>query len=236
MARSEFNYILPSELAAYIHTMSGVTDEALAAKFITDAERVIDAYVGGGPRFYPELTGNPSFTVASGVTTLPSSIFGSRRPNYWAKGGVYIEILNSADASNIGARRLVVASSVESVTLDTGFDTELTAAAQFVFIQDSQFPRLWDSNILGDPHMPQVLKLAVAAQVEYGIAYGSEAFGLGDSSIVDDESGNVQSRTYGSGYSESRDTRRTEGLARWIAPRARVLLRALLNSTGAIRR
>lgn len=236
MARSEFNYLQTSELATYIHTMSGVTGGDLAASFITDAERIIDAYVGPGQRFYSQLTGNPSAAVASGATTLPSRIFGSRRPNYWAKGGVYVEVLSGADASIIGQRRLVVASTIESLTLDTGFDAALTAATQFIFIQESAFPRWWDSNVLGDPRMPPALKIATALQVEYGIAYGSEAFGLGDPAISDDQAGNIQSRSYGSGYSESIDTRKAESLARWIAPRARVILRPLLNSTGFVRR
>lgn len=236
MARSELNYILPSELPTYIHTMSAVTNEGLAAKFITDAERIIDAYVGPGQRFYPELTGNPSANVASGATSFSAQVFGSRRPNYWAKGGAYIEILSGADTAVIGTKRLVIASDGNTLTLDSGFAGALTTSTQFRFYQESQFPRWADGNILGDPRMPNVLKAAVAAQVEYGIAYGSEAFGLGDSDVVDDEAGNVQTRSYGSGYSETRDTRRTEGLARWIAPRARVLLRSLLTTTGRVRR
>jgi hypothetical protein len=106
---------------------------------------------------------------------------------------------------------------------------------QFHYRQESAFPRRWHTNILGDPDMPFLLKAAVAAQVEYGIQYGSEAFGLSAPDIVTDEKGGISSRTYGSGYSESVNVDRAAGLAVWIAPRARVLMRRLLNSTGHIR-
>jgi hypothetical protein len=233
---STYNYILPSELAAYIHTMASVTNEALAATFISDAERVIDAFAGPGPQFYQRLGGDTAALVASGATTLTSDIFGSRRPDYWAAGGAYIHIVSAADASLNGERRLVVGSAnPNTVTLASGFGAALAAGAQFQFQQESAFPRIWDQDTWGNPDMPELLKAAVAAQVEYGIIYGSEAFGLGDTNIVADTNGDVTSRSYGSGYSESRDARRRDGMAVWIAPRARVLMRRLLASTGKLR-
>lgn len=236
MSYSDYNYIQPSELAERIHSMASVTDEAIAATFITDAERVVDAFVGPGQKFYQRLGGQTSAEIASGATALTAAIFGSRRPNYWAAGGAYIRLVSAADSSLNGERRLIVASAnPDTVTLASGFGATLAAGAEFQFQQESAFPRIWDQDTWGNPDMPELLKAAVAAQVEYGIAYGSEAFGLGDDAIVADTAGDITSRSYGSGYSESRDARRKDGLAVWIAPRARVLLRRLLSSTGRLR-
>ncbi len=238
MARSRYNYILPSELPGFIHTMSGVTDEDLAVKFISDAERIVDAFVGPAPRFHQDLTGTVSSTVASGVTTWPATIFGNRRPNYWAKGGLYVEILEIAgDPSSalVGEQRLAVASQNEQVTLDTAFSDSVVSGSSFLIHQESHFPRVWNSDPFGSPRMPDLLKVAVAWQVEYGILFGSEEFGLGDSAVATDEDGQVQARTYGSGYSETRIPGNKRGLATWIAPKARAVLREMLQVTGSMR-
>lgn len=235
--RSDFNYILPAELPRFIHKMSSVTNETTAARFISDAERLVDAYVGPGPRFYFDEQGDITTDMASGAVVVTSSIWSSRRPNYWAQGGVYVRLIGPAGLASglIGQERLVIASDGESVTLASGFDVAVPAGTEFSFRQVSSFPRLWDQDPFGTPQLPFLLKQGVAAQVEYGIFFGSEAFGLGDESVVTDEGGDVQSRTYGTGYSESRDTRRRDGLAVWVAPKTRALLRQLLSSTGWMR-
>jgi hypothetical protein len=82
--------------------------------------------------------------------------------------------------------------------------------------------------------MPFDLKRAVAYQVEYAINQGSEAFGLSDTAIASDLDGDVQSRSYGSGYSESRSAGAKRGLGTFIAPKARSILRRLMSSTGRV--
>ena len=74
MANSQYNYITPERLAQFITTMSGVTNPDLAAQFITDAEVMVDAYVGMGPRFYSDLTGS---CVTSSTRTVSSVWYGS---------------------------------------------------------------------------------------------------------------------------------------------------------------
>lgn len=235
MSRSVFNYIQPGELPDYIHTMSSVTNSGTAAKFISDAERIVDGYAGPGPRFYSELTGRLSAAIASGATSLTADVFGTRRPNYWAKGGVYVEVVSSSESSVIGERRLVVSSSGATLTLASGFGAAVPSGSEITFKQESVFPRLRDQDQFGTPRLPEQLKAIVAAQVEYAFQLGSEAFGLSDPDVVTDREGDVVSRTYGSGYSESRDARRKDGLAVWIAPRARALMRRLTNATGWLR-
>lgn len=236
MAYSESNYITPNELPQYIHTMSGVTDEVLAARFISEAERFVDAFVGPAHKFYTELVGELDQQVASGATAWPASLFGDREPNYWAVGGVYVEIIQAdAAPSLVGQSRLVVSSSGGQVVLASGFGVAAPAGTRFTYRQRSRFPRAQDRDLRGYPRMPDDLKAGVAYQVEYGIKFGSESFGLGDDAVSTDPDDGVQSRTYGSGYSESRDTSKRRGMAVWIAPKARTVLRRLLNATGYLR-
>lgn len=230
---SEFRYIDVSELATYILTISGITNSGLAAAHVTAAEQVIDAYVGPGWRFYPEVTGNP--LVATSGTSLQADVFGdsSREPNYWAHGGLYVEVLsNPSGPGAVGEGRLVVASSGDTVTLATAFSATLGTDAEFRTYQRSAFPRAWHINAKAAPFLPHELKVATAYQVEYGMQAGGEAFGLSTAQLVTDERGGIQSESYGSGYSYSRDSSRVQGLAVYLAPRARVLLRRLINSTG----
>lgn len=234
MSYSERNYIRPGELPTYIHTMSGVTNSGQAAQFISDAEAIVDRLVGGAPKFYPELTGDLASAVASGATTWPSNVFGSRRTNYWAKGGVYVEIQECTTGSLVGQKRLVVGSTDNQVTLASGFDAPVPVGTQFGFRQESLFPRAQDYNVRGDPRMPDDLKRAVAYQVEFAINEGSEAYGLSDPTIASDPDRGIQSRSYGSGYSETRVTTEQRGLATYVAPKARVILRRLMSSTGRL--
>jgi len=236
MTYSESNYITPNELPQYIHTMSGVTDEVLAARFISEAERIVDAYVGAAPRFYTELTGELDQQVASGATAWPASMFGDREPNYWACGGVYVEIIQAdAAPSLVGQSRLVVSSSGNQVVLASGFGAAAPAGTRFIYRQRSRFPRAWDRDVRGYPRMPDDLKVGVAYQVEYGIMYGSEDYGLGCPLVATDPDDGVQSRSYGSGYSESRDTSKRRGMAVWLAPKMRMALRRLVNAAGWLR-
>lgn len=238
MPYSRFNYIGTSGLAAEIPTMSGVTDHALAAEFITDAERMIDVYVGPSQPFYSDLTGTLDAALPSGQLTLSGSSFGNRRPNYWAVGGHYLTITDVPGAPTsalIGTKRLIIASTSGTVTLATGYSEDVPSGTAYYTHQESRFPRWNDSDPWGSPTLPDEVAKATAWQVEFGIAEGSESYGLGEDSVVVGSDGAVVSRNYGSGYSESRATQGAgskAGLAALIAPKARAILRSLMNSTG----
>lgn len=240
MARSDFDYILPSELPQFIHTMSGVTNEDVAAKFISEAEVIIDQLAGVAPKFYVQRSFDLSAQLASGTTTLQSMTFGSRVPGYWAHGGVYVEV-TEGPAAAVGQRRLVVDSADNQVTLLSGFDVTLpVSGTTLLFKQESRFPRWMDQDVRGNPDMPFLLKRAVAYQVEFGILEGSEEFGLGDTSVATLKDSRVQSRSYGTSYSEvlsiigAAGTER-RGMGALIAPKARVIMRRLVNATGRLR-
>lgn len=235
MAYSRFNYLGTSGLAELIPTMSGVTDHALAADFISDAEKMIDAYVGPFPKFYCDLTGTLDAQLASGATTVSGSSFGNRRPNYWAVGGHYLVICDvpgSPTSALIGTKRLIVASTSGTVTLASGWTVAVPSGTSYYTTQESRFPRWCDSDPWGTPKLPDLLDQAVAWQVEYGIQFGSESYGLGDSSVATGDSELITNRSYGSGYSEGRSVDARRGLAVWVAPKVRAIMRRLTNTTG----
>ncbi len=237
MPLSDYNYLATGKLASHVHTISGVTNAAQAAVHISDAEKVIDAYLGGAPRFYTDLTGTTSAGVASGATAFPSDVFGNRRPDYWAKGGVYVEITDvpSGATTLVGQSRQVSASTDNQVTLVSGFDELVPQGSEFMYHQRSAVPRRWDQDRFGSPRMPDLLEVATAWQVEFAINDGSEAFGLSDTALASEPTLGVQSRTYGSGYSESRVPGMRQGLAAFVAPKARLLLQRLRSATGYLR-
>jgi len=235
---SDYNYIRPAELPDILVTMATVTNEEMAARFISDAEHIIDAYVGPAPKFYIDSTGESDALLASGATAWFGNRWGDRHPNYWARGGVYVEIIDNAPAAVIGEERLIVASDNGFVTLASGFSVDVPAGALFNFVQRSRFPRWSDRMATDMPDMPPQVKRATAFQVEYGFLFGSEQFGLSDPSVADGESTEIQSRSYASGYAESRavgSASSKRGLALLIAPRARAELRELLGVTGYLR-
>jgi hypothetical protein len=231
---SELNYLRPAQLTDYVHSIGSVTDEALAAKFIGDAERLVDIYVGPGPRFHRDVsTLETSALLTSGSTALlTDSLGGSARPNYWARGGMYVTVRDAGPA--VDQSRLVVASEPGSLTLASGFDADLPAGTAMLIEQWSAFPRVWDRDANGDPQLPDELARAVAYQVEYAMHFGTPELGLGAPGAVTD-TGGVQSRMYGTGYSETRSVLTpVTGLGVLIAPKARAILRRLINATGKL--
>jgi hypothetical protein len=226
VAYSAFHYLATSELTDYVHTLSSVTDAALAAKFIGDAERMIDAYVGTWERFYWPLGATLASTLASGATsgTLTDAL------PYPARGGLFLTLL-----SGTPARRLIVSADGASFVLASGFDVAVgTAAAQLQVEQASVFPRACDVDEYGDPILPEWLKVAVAWQVEYALHAGGESFGLGAPAMTTNRGG-LQSRSYAGGYAETYNPADQTGMALLVAPKVRALLRRHLKATGTLR-
>lgn len=233
MPFSDFNYLTAAEYAARDIAVSGVTNEALALRHISAAERVIDAYVGPWDPFFPDWTGDVETATASGIT---SSIFGSGRPpDYWAVGGLYVQFYEGTMPA--GERRLVVASSGQSVTVGAAFSQVPQAGDKFAVRQVSRFPRWpqdWHRTQLR-PYLPDALKEAVAAQVAYMTRVGSEAFGMWEPDVVRDGQAGLASESYGTGYSVSRDLRAAglgSAVGRLVAPMARVHLKGLVRTLG----
>lgn len=223
-----YQYLTPAEYADLDLSVSGITNSDLAEKHISLAERWVDAYCRGWESFYPCLVGTVDAISGS---TITSSVFGQcTRQNYWAVGGLYIRVASGTAA---GAERLVTASDDTLVTLSSGI-TGLAVGDRFVLDQHSVFPRGRDFD--GErPYLPPEIKLAVAAQVSYGVAKGSEHAGLWEPAQVTNAAGKLLGESYGSGYSYQQDGRaQLDPMAQFLAPQARALLRRFRSSGGRI--
>jgi len=227
---TDYQYLTPAEYAAIDLSVSGITNSALAEKHISYAEKLVDAYCGAWPQFYPEPTGEVE-AVAGAVVT--SSTFGTNNPNYWAAGGLYLHVYDGAGA---GENRLIIASnSSNQVTLVSAISA-LDTTSKFILRQESVFPRYNDIDGAEVPYIPGQVKRAVAMQVSYGTQKGSEGAGMWHNEPVLNERADLVSESYGSGYSYSRDARKVQGAAQFIAPQAALHLRGFVWRLGKIMR
>ena len=227
---SEYQYLTSAEYASYDLSVSGVTNEGLADKHISYAEKLVDAYCGAWPRFYQEYTGTVD-AVSDEVVT--ASVFGSYRTNYWAAGGLYLCVFAGGGA---GEEELIIGSnSSEQVTLRAAI-SGMDSTSEFVLRQYSVFPRFRDVDAANVPLIPRNVKQAVAAQVAYGTQRGSEGAGMWHSEPVLNDRADLVSESYGSGYGYSRDARRVEGMGQFIAPQAGLHLRGFIWRVGKISR
>lgn len=226
---SAFQYLTVAEYVAYNQAISGVADSALTEAQISDAERWIDAYCGPWPRHYvPRSTG---YVSAVSGATVTSDVFGSRKPNYWAAGGLYLHVYEGAGA---GEKRLITAStSAEQVTLATSI-SGLDTTSRFVLRQESVFPRRGDLDLADVPYIPEPVKHATAIQVAYAAAI-SPTEGLWGSSSIDGSKDDVTGESYSSGYSYQRNPNLTQGIARYVAPQALAILHGYRTTVGRMR-
>lgn len=225
---SRREYLTQTELAEYADIT--ITDETEADDQITQAEEIIDAYVGHQDRFYKlvafgVLTSVNSTTVADTSGDTPLNV----DDDYYK--GCEIEIVGG---TGIGSREIISASSKSamSVTVRAAFATAPVAGSAYKIYQLGKFPRVkdtWHNSDTSTPKyyksIPEAVKRATAAQVEYMIQMGDNFFSS--------ERSNMKSEM----ISEYSYTVADAGkLSRLIAPKARALLRGITNRTGRLER
>lgn len=208
-----------------------VTDATEAYDQISQAEEIIDAYVGFQQKAVPTtIHGQVSSATANGLIDVHgnTSLY---RDLDWYKG-CEVEIIGGTGA---GQRRTISASDKEarSITVSQNWTTQPDSTSVFRIYQLGKFPRQKDVYTTTDPvryyrSIPEAVRRATAAQVEYIINQGA-AFFSSDSSDKDSESiGNYSySKGTGSGGGQSARVKMT-------APKARALLRGIKNSTGRL--
>lgn len=205
-----------------------VTDIAEALYRIDRAEQAIDDYIGRACRSVQvDFRGSVSRVSGKEVfDTNPSS-------QLHVTDGYFehcvIEIIGGTGA---GQARYISASSNDnrSVTITDDWDTLPDTTSFYRIYQLAKFPREGDVYSRADGRrfykaIPDAIKRAVAAQVEFMIQKG-DAFFVGDQADVASESiGN---------YSYSRANQGQSSTVSSLAPRARTLLRGYKNSTGTM--
>lgn len=223
---SRRGYLSQSELAQFANITINDTDEA--DDVISQAEELIDAYVGAQHKaFHSDLVG-PVEAAGSTSFTLYSEQQDVYEQNYfkWCQ----VEIVGGTGE---GQRRRITASTKAGVlTIDTAWDTTPDSTSFYKITQLGKFPRIIDQEYFsatGTPRyfktIPENVRRAVAAQVEYYIEMGASFFSSDKSYKVSESIGD---------YSYSNANSGGTGLDKLVAPKAQELLRGIRTRIGQI--
>lgn len=204
-----------------------VTDETEMWDQISMAEEMIDDYVGYQQKFFDwELYGVVSAASAQNKLTLDTNHKSSYPYADYFKG-MHVEIIGGVSSGDL--RKITASDEDGELTVESNFTTTLDTTSAYKIYQIGKFPRLSDVfiNTRVNPTayykaIPEPIRRAVAAQVEYRVNMG-DAFFATDGQEVSERIGDYAYTSSSKG-----------GIARLIAPKARHLLRGILNRTGEI--
>lgn len=224
-ATSRRGYLSQSELEQFANIQ--VTDTSEADDRISQAEEMIDAYIGFQEKFMTESIKGLCSAVGNTSLTLESTQQNVYDIDYFKL--CEVEILGGTGA---GQRRKVTSSTKAGVlTIDTAWDTNPTTSSLYKISQIGKFPRECDietytsgANTTYYKAIPEAIKRAVAAQVEYVIEMG-DSFFAGDKSEMESESIGDYSYTKGQGVAS---------ISKLISPKAKMLLKGIYNRTGVL--
>jgi len=214
------NYIETSEV-------SGATDAQVAL-----AEEIIDQYVGVQDKHVKiEYDGEISSILAGNKLIDTSSITQlgpSQNQNYYAR--CVVEFLTGEHAGTI---RLITASngSDYSITYDGDALANLAVGDIFRVYQLAKFPRRKDQFTRENVYyktIPRAVKDAVIAQTEFIIEMGDDYFTGNETDAGSESIGNYSYSNASGGSGQQ------SAAVKMVAPKARALLRGIINRTGRI--
>lgn len=222
---SRRGYLSQSELEQLANIT--ITDGVEADDKISQAEEMIDAYVGPQDKHMTYNVTGLAAAASGNTLTLEQSQQNTYDIDFFKL--CEIEILGGTGA---GQRRKISGSTKPGVlTVDTNWTTTPSTDSFYKIHQVGKFPRVCDiesytsgANTTYYKGIPEAIKRAVAAQVEYFIEMG-DAFFAGDKSEMESESIGDYSYSKGQGIS---------GIAKLISPKAKILLRGIFNRGGTI--
>jgi hypothetical protein len=218
-------YLSQAELAEYADIT--ITDQTEADDQISQAEEIIDGYVGFQQKYIPDIiSGKASSGSDTGFTLDELYKFNYPFINYFV--GCMVEILGGAGQ---GQRKLITASNGNGEITTETFSPALDNTSFYRIYQIGKFPRIEDISIynLSTPQtiykqIPENVKRAVAAQVEYMINMGAKYFSTDASEKTAESIGD---------YSYSKG-KAAQGNTNLIAPKAKIYLKHILNRLGQI--
>lgn len=205
------------------------TDDTEFEDRISQAEELIDAWVGFQNKavcenYQGEVSSVNSKTIVDSGSGTPLVA----KDDFFK--GCTLEIIGGGGA---GASRTIESSSYDnrSITYTGDAISGLDTTSVFRIFQLGKFPRYKDmsQNRAGDQYykyIPEAVKRAVAAQVEYIINQGDDFFSTDD---TDKDSESIGNYSYSGGSAAQKSA-----LVRMIAPKARTLLKGITNRTGRI--
>lgn len=223
---SRRGYLSQSELAQFANIT--IVDPDEADDVINQAEEVIDSYVGAQQKaFYTKLVG-PFAAITSTTFTIYEAEQQKYEKDYfkWCQ----VEVVSGTGE---GQRRRITASTKAGVlTIDSAWDTNPDTESFYKITQLGKFPRSRDEEYfseIGTPiyikTIPEAVRRAVAAQVEYFIEMGPTFFSTDKSQKSSESIGDYSYTNADSGGT---------GLHKLVAPKARQLLNGIKNRLGQI--
>lgn len=216
----------------YIQTsdVAGATEAQVAL-----AEELIDRYVGPQQKYlHNEYHGRITSLLNSGREIVDDGSGGGSTQLDIVSGRYAGTVLEMVSGAQAGKRAIIESSDKDSksVTLRAAFTSDPAVGDYFKIYQLAKFPRVQDGYTTPDGlhvyySIPEAVREAVAAQVEFIMAKG-DAFFTGDNSDMQSESFLNYS------YSRGNSATGSSSLSKLISPQARVLLRGIVNRTGRI--
>lgn len=220
---SRRGYLSQSELEQLANIT--ITAPTAADDRIGQAEEMIDAFVGPQDKYMQEnITG---LVAAAGANTL--TLESSQQNNYDIDYFKLCEV-EIIGGTGAGQRRKITGSTKAGVlTVDSNWTTSLDTTSFYKIYQLGKFPRVEDvetytngSNTTYYKTIPEAIKRAVAAQVEYIIEMG-DSFFAGDKSQMTSES--IGDYSY---------SKQAGSMYHLISQKAKLLLKGIINRTGQI--
>lgn len=222
---SKRNYVTTTEVDEFIGSGSSTDLQ------ITEAEEIIDAWVGPQKKHISqEYTGRASAGGSSNITlgSVHQNLYDIDYFKY-----CQVEIIGGTGA---GQRRICTESTKAGVlTIDPAWTTTPDNTSFYKIYQLGKFPRLHDVEFYSEQSpstyyksIPEAVRRATAAQVEYIAAMGDDFFKTDQS---DKQSESIGDYSYSKGGSNSTGAL---SISKLIAPKARALLRGIKNSLGEI--
>lgn len=229
---SRRQYLSQAELEEYADI--DVIDLTEADDQISQAEEMIDSYVGAQDKFIGYKRGLFGVVTAATATTLSDTsgdtALNTTQDDYFTYAEV--EIVTGTGA---GQKRTITANDGDSnrITIGTAWTTTPDTTSSYRIYQLGKFPRRCDVFFDADNQkyhkaIPEAVRRAVAAQVQFVINKGP-AFFAGDASMKQSETISDYSYTMGSFIGTTPSV-----MSRLIAPKAKILLRGIMNRKGRI--
>lgn len=220
---SRRNYVTTTEVDELIG--SGASTDLQ----ISEAEELIDAYVGVQQKFLDYPIEGRAIAGDSSSLTLQSDQQNVYEIDYLK--GCEIEILGGTGA---GQRRIITGSTKAGVLTTVAFGTAPDSTSFYRIYQLGKFPRHCDvtshnqsSVITYYKQIPEMVKRAVAAQVEFMSSMGSDFF-------TTDKSEKVSERIGDYAYENAISDVGMIGVEKLIAPKAKLMLRGIKSRLGQI--
>jgi len=222
---SRRGYLSQDELAQMANIT--IVDTTEADDRISQAEEMIDAYVGPQDKHMDYEVCGMVTAASSNTVTLDTIHQNNMDTNYLRL--CQIEILGGTGE---GQRQKIIGSTKPGVvTIDTTWTTTPDTTSFYRITQLGKFPRESDveaytsgSTTVYYKRIPEAVKRAVAAQIEYVIEMG-DAFFAGDKAEMQSENIGDYGYTKGTGIG---------ALGKLISPKAKLLLKGIFSRVGTL--